>query len=123
MKLGVYDFLEKPVDLNVLLGDVQEALAIDAASRARAMVGASVQRRIDLLTDRECEVLRLLCEGKSSRQMSAILNISVKTVAIHRWHMMKKMQAASATEAIHLVRQARAADPSTLSNSSASAVN
>lgn len=106
MKLGVHDFLEKPVDQKVLLEKVREALAIDVAFRAQATRKSLVQIRLDRLTDREREVLHLLCEGKSSKQMSMMLNISVKTVAIHRWHMMKKMQASSATEAVHMVHVA-----------------
>jgi FixJ family two-component response regulator len=102
MKLGVHEFLQKPIKSEQLLSQTREALLIDAAFRAQAKRMESVQGRLALLTEREHEVLRLLCEGKSSKQMSTVLNISVKTVAIHRWHMMKKLQVASATEAVHL---------------------
>jgi FixJ family two-component response regulator len=110
MKLGVHDFLEKPVDHKLLLAKVREALLIDMASRAQATRRSIVQARLDRLTDREREVLRLLCEGKSSKQMSTLLKISVKTVAIHRWHMMKKMEASSATEAVHMVHSVKDAE-------------
>jgi len=46
----------------------------------------------ELLTNREREVLQMLAEGKSTKQIAAILNIGVKTVETHRWRMMKKLE-------------------------------
>jgi two-component system response regulator FixJ len=109
MKLGAREFLEKPVDHKILLEKVRECLAMDAEHRASTKRQAALKSRADKLTDREKEVLRLLCEGKSSKEMAAKLNISVKTVSIHRWHLMKKMQVGSATEAVRVAYDAHAA--------------
>jgi two-component system response regulator FixJ len=109
LKAGAFDFLEKPVDPTTLLAKVRDALARDTTERALEDTRAALQKKIDQLTDREQEVLALLCEGKSSKQIGEQLNISMKTVSIHRWHLMKKMQVGSATEAVKIAFQARAA--------------
>jgi len=46
----------------------------------------------ELLTNREREVLQMLAEGKSTKQIAGILDIGVKTVETHRWRMMKKLE-------------------------------
>jgi two-component system response regulator FixJ len=109
MRLGARDFLEKPIDHELMLHKVREALDADAAQRQRIAHAASLKQRIDLLTEREREVLALLREGKSSKEMAVALKISVKTVSIHRWHLMKKMQASNATEAANIAHHAAAA--------------
>lgn len=109
IKLGALDFLEKPVDHEVLLARLRYALASDAARREKDSETASLRRRVALLTDREREVLNFLCEGKSTKEMASRLSISTKTVSIHRWHLMKKMQVGSATEAVRLAHDAHAA--------------
>jgi FixJ family two-component response regulator len=102
MHLGVYDFLEKPADHEVLLEKLREALELDAARRDKDAVAAEARRRLAELTDRERQVFELICEGKSNKQMAATLGISIKTVSIHRWHMMRKMQATNAAEVMLL---------------------
>ena len=109
MKLGVRDFLEKPVQPEVLLEKVRESLAADVERRLRDACKADVKNRVALLTDRERQVLNLICEGKSTKEIAATLDISTKTVSIHRWHLMRKMQAGSATEVVSLAYRARAA--------------
>ncbi len=109
MKLGARDFLEKPIDHQDLLQKVHQALASDAAHRERADQMSEMRQRISQLTQRERQVLKLLCEGNSSKQMGLKLNISAKTISIHRWHLMKKMGAASATEAVQFALRAGAA--------------
>jgi len=109
MKAGACDYLEKPIDPQILLDKVQELLDRETVSRAQGARRTAMKQRVDQLTDREREVLGLLCEGNSTKQMAHKLNISIKTVSIHRWHLMKKMQVSSATEAIHLAFSAKAA--------------
>jgi RNA polymerase sigma factor (sigma-70 family) len=106
MKLGVADFLEKPIEHGILLAKIRELLAIDVHRREQREKSARLKQRVDRLTDREREVLSLLCEGKSTKEIAAQINISIKTVSIHRWHLMKKMQVGSATEAVRLAHDA-----------------
>ena len=109
LKAGACDFLEKPIDPPLLLKKVTHLIDQDTVSRAEGALRNAMQQRVDHLTDREREVLGLLCEGNSTKQMAQKLNISIKTVSIHRWHLMKKMQVSSATEAIHLALSAKSA--------------
>jgi len=106
MKLGVYDFLEKPIDHEILLQSVRESLACDAVNRDETTRKTALKQRVDRLTDREREILELMSLGNSSKEMAVMLHISIKTVSIHRWHLMKKLQVASATEAVHLAFRA-----------------
>ena len=45
----------------------------------------------DVLTTREREVIQLLAEGKTSKEVSVILNLSVKTAETHRTNLMRKL--------------------------------
>jgi FixJ family two-component response regulator len=114
MKLGAEDFLEKPVNHETLLTRVRDGLAQDLTRRVQLEQETTLRRRVAQLTDREREVLQLLCEGKSSKEMAAQLSISIKTVSIHRWHLMKKMQAGNATEAVNLAYRANVISGSVL---------
>jgi FixJ family two-component response regulator len=107
MRLGVHDFLEKPVDHETLLAKVREALTLDKTRRAHEAEVSGIKSRVALLTGREREVLQFICGGKSNKQIAAALGISIKTVTIHRWHMMKKMQANTATELMLLAAPLR----------------
>jgi len=53
--------------------------------------GVLVRKRTDLLTSREIEVLQLIAEGESNKQIAAELDISVKTVERHRQRLMDKL--------------------------------
>lgn len=54
----------------------------------------------DLLTDREKEILQLLAEGKSNKEIASLLNLSVYTVETHRTHIMQKLDLHSAVEIV-----------------------
>lgn len=54
----------------------------------------------DLLTDREKQVLKLICEGKHNKETAAILRIAVKTVEVHRQNIMKKLDVHNVTDLI-----------------------
>ncbi|MGB6874877.1 MAG: response regulator transcription factor [Candidatus Acidiferrales bacterium] len=54
----------------------------------------------DRLTSREREVVRLIAEGKSSKDVGAVLDMSVKTVETHRANVMRKLQVHSVSELV-----------------------
>jgi two-component system response regulator FixJ len=109
LKMGVHDFLEKPVDHDVMLAKIRECHAADAARRADDAEHADARSRLRQLTERERDVMQLICTGHSTKQIAARLGISDKTVSVHRWHLMKKLQAGSATEVVHIAHRAHAA--------------
>lgn len=60
----------------------------------------NLQDTYDLLTEREKEVLQLLAEGKSNKEVAAILNVSVYTVDTHRLHLMQKLDVHNTAEIV-----------------------
>lgn len=98
MKLGALDFLEKPVSPPVLIQKIRQALAEDARRRRDVTLRARVRTRMGRLTQREREVVDLLCEGLSSKQIARRLNISVNTVANHRASMLAKVEATNTAD-------------------------
>jgi FixJ family two-component response regulator len=105
MKGGAVDFLTKPVDEQVLVGAVRQALERDRAKRqARAEVG-DVLARLETLTLREREVLEGVVAGKLNKQIGGDLGITEKTVKVHRGRVMEKMGAGSLAELVHFTER------------------
>ena len=98
MKLGVVDFMEKPAEHRVVVQKVQEALAKDAMQRATAAEVDAIRQRFAALTDRERELLKLVINGRSNKQIAQDMGISIKTVANHRAHLMEKTGALNAAD-------------------------
>ena len=105
-KGGAFDFLEKPVSDETILSCVRNAIAIDDQNRKREELRALNLKRIDRLTQRELEVLRLLVNGKSNSHIALNLQISTRTVEGHRFRVMEKMQADSLPDLIKMVHSA-----------------
>lgn len=95
MEAGATHFLEKPVDDEVLVSQVQRAIARDARRRARETRRRRALENYATLTPREREVLDLVVAGQPNKAIAARLGLSEKTVESHRAHLMKKMGADS----------------------------
>ncbi len=91
MKLGAVDFLPKPFRDQDLLDCVQKALDRVDAESAQAKQDANVKAQLDSLTPREREVLGYLMDGAANKVIAIELNISPRTVEIHRARVMEKM--------------------------------
>lgn len=100
LKSGAFDFLEKPFSNNRLLERVQAALTWEAERFARTVDEAQLRRRFTTCTARELQVLDHLVDGASNKQVADALDISVKTVEVHRARLMEKTQAASFAELV-----------------------
>jgi two-component system response regulator FixJ len=102
MKLQVLDFLEKPVDPHILLAKVHQALREDTARWREHRETEVIRQRIATVSSRERGLLELLIAGKSSKQIAANLDISIKTVANHRANLMAKMQAINVADLVRM---------------------
>jgi two-component system, LuxR family, response regulator FixJ len=102
MRAGAVDFLEKPFDDELLLDSVRRALSLSAETRSKALTARVAKDRIDLLTERERQVLAQLIAGHANKVIAYKLDISPRTVEIHRANLMGKMQARSVSELVRL---------------------
>jgi RNA polymerase sigma factor (sigma-70 family) len=100
IKAGAVDFLQKPVASEVLLARVVEALAEDAQHREQARKRADFLARLKRLTPREREILRLVMNGLTSKDIARQLTISHRTVEVHRLRIMQKLGAKTLPELI-----------------------
>lgn len=106
MKQGAFDFLEKPFRDQALLDTVAAAVRHGSAQRAAAQRRAHAQALLDRLSPREREVARLVALGLPNKLVARDLDISEKTVHVHRQHVMEKVEAGSAAELARLMLQA-----------------
>jgi two-component system response regulator FixJ len=102
MKAGAYDFVEKPVNGHVLIEKVQAALTHSRTLHRERLQQSSKQARMDLLTPKEREIVDLVVQGQSSREIASALDISVRTVENHRARIMDKLHISSAVELVKL---------------------
>lgn len=100
MKLGAFDFLTKPFNDQVLLEQIQKALAYNKKTAPAQQQYFLLNKRFDSLTKREQEVLALIIEGKLNKEIAYLLKISIKTVELHRSHVMEKMHANTLSELV-----------------------
>jgi two-component system response regulator DctR len=104
VKRGAFDFVEKPFSDNSLVDRVEQALKLsEQAIEARAQLGRRAQRMAEL-TEREREVMALVVQGLPNKLIADQLNISVRTVEVHRARVFEKMNVKSAVELSNLLR-------------------
>jgi len=102
MKLGAYDFIEKPFDESHLLELIRQAAAAGAQAQTRDAERAAAAERIATLTPREREVFELVTAGKLNKVIAYDLGLSARTVEIHRARVMEKTGAKSLSELVRL---------------------
>jgi len=95
LRRGAVDFLEKPYDPQQILEVVQEQMLMASQRFSDAAGRREVSARIDQLTKREREVLRLVVDGLPSQQIARQLGTSVKTVDVHRARIKAKTESES----------------------------
>lgn len=102
LKCGATDFLEKPFDDQDLLDAVHAALKLAARGPESNPLMDDPPRRKTLISPREIEVLRLVVEGWPNKRIARELDISSRTVEVHRSHVMQKLGASSIAELVRL---------------------
>ena len=106
VKRGAFDFCEKPFSDNALVDRVEQALHQSAQVQALRQAQRNLQQRLDSLTERERDVMRLVVGGLPNKLVADQLNISVRTVEVHRARVFDKMGVKSAVELSNVLRQA-----------------
>jgi FixJ family two-component response regulator len=107
LKAGALDFLEKPFNEQVLLERIQQGVEEVRRYRQLQAEQGEVLKRIELLTPREKEVMDLLVSGLANKDIAVKLNISRKTLDIHRSKVMQKMEAETTADLVRMVLQCR----------------
>lgn len=109
MKAGAVDFIEKPIDEALLFTAINAALAEKKpAARHHAVARASEQ--MALLSPRERQVLEAIAGGRPNKLIAYDLGISVRTVEVHRAHMLDRLGVRNIAEAIRIAVMAAVAE-------------
>ena len=103
MKRGAHYLMVKPLDMQLLLVQVREALKLQAGRRRHEMQQETTRMRISRLTDRERTILSLALAGKQNKEIAQLLNISHRTVEAHRSHILAKTGASNLLELMGVV--------------------
>jgi FixJ family two-component response regulator len=104
IKAGAVDFVQKPYREQQLLDSINEALRRDAAARqVNEADDDGFAERLGTLTEREREVVDHVVKGLSSKSIAMTLNISYRTVELHRGRILNKLRVHSVAELIRLV--------------------
>ena len=109
LKSGAVDFLQKPVDDRKLLEVINTAVLKNVSARRSDAELASFRTKLESLTQREREVIRMVAQGASNKAVAEGLGISEKTVQVHRGSAYRKLEIHNAAEIARLLM--RCGDP------------
>ena len=104
VKRGAFDFCEKPFSDNALVDRIEQALRLSETRLTARKEQQRLQTRLLELTDRERDVMHLVVEGLPNKLIADQLDISVRTVEVHRARVFDKMEVKSAVELANLMR-------------------
>jgi FixJ family two-component response regulator len=102
MKAGAAEFLTKPLDDEIVIKAIRDAVLRSQANLQREGAQRQLQERYDSLTKREREVMSLVVTGLMNKQVGFELDISEITVKAHRGKVMEKMQAATFVDLVNM---------------------
>jgi len=104
VKRGAFDFCEKPFSNNLLVDRIEAALTLSSLAVARTKAQLDLAKKLNDLTEREQAVMRLVIEGLPNKLIAEQLDISVRTVEVHRARVFEKMSVKSAVELANALR-------------------
>lgn len=107
MKAGAIDFIEKPFEDTVLLEAVGRAIAELEKLQPDSAEAVEVHHRVESLTDRERQIMHAIVTGLPNKTIAYDLDISPRTVEVHRANVMSKMQARNLPELVRMVLTAK----------------
>jgi two-component system, LuxR family, response regulator FixJ len=101
MKAGALDFIEKPIDEERLLAAIEAAFR-EGAQTIRDVEATQAAQRIAQLSPREHQVLEGIVAGKANKMIAYDLDISVRTVEVHRARLQVRLGTHSMAEAVRI---------------------
>lgn len=107
MRAGAADFIEKPFENEMLVQRVRRALHLGSRAREEQRARSDIRNAMATLTPREHEIMDLVVAGEHSKDIAQTLSLSVRTVEVHRAHIMEKMQAKSLADLVRMVLSVR----------------
>lgn len=107
MKLGAIDFLQKPFEDGMLVTALDRAFEVLNRDAKVDRDRREAERRLQALTPRELDVLTLLAEGKSNKEVAIALDLSVRTIEMHRATMFDRLEVRTLPEALKLAFRGR----------------
>ncbi len=107
MQRGAVDFIPKPFRDHELLDRINKALEDDRKNRDTLVEREEVEKRVGKLTPREKQDMELVVQGKANKVIAGDLEVSQRTVEIHRARVMEKMQSRSVAHLVRMVMQVR----------------
>lgn len=116
-KAGAVDFLEKPIDSDALMDAVATSISSRAQRRESDAQRADLSQKLERLTERENQVLELILQGKHSREVAELLEISPRTVEVYKSRMMEKLQVSRTNDLLRLVISHRLSENGKISRS------
>jgi FixJ family two-component response regulator len=111
IKAGALDYLQVPLDMSQFARRLKSIMAEAGEHAARRRREVSARQSVALLSKRESEVLELLSAGCSNKEIARRLEISPRTVEIHRGNMMAKLRAGHPADAVRLWMDAQEKEP------------
>ncbi len=102
IKLGAFDFVEKPFTNERLVTSVEQALVASESSLKSRLELEDLRTRFQSLSDRQRDTMQLLVQGLSNKEIGQKLGISPRTVEIHRTWVMTKMSARSIADLVRM---------------------
>ena len=105
VKRGAFDFCEKPFSDNALVDRIETALSQSAALADERQALKRLRDRLEELTERERDVMRVVVDGLPNKRIADQLDISVRTVEVHRARVFDKMEVKSAVELANMLRK------------------
>jgi two-component system, LuxR family, response regulator FixJ len=103
MKEGAFDFVEKPYDADYLIANIERALTAGQELRSKESHRQDLVARLAELSPRQEQVMHLVAEGLSNKEIALRLGISPRTVENYRAWVMERMGAANLAELVRKV--------------------
>jgi two-component system, LuxR family, response regulator FixJ len=103
MRQGAFNLLEKPFPNSVLVENIERAIDLDHSHRRMLLRADAIREKLGSLTPREHDVLNQVICGRPNKIIAHDLNLSQRSIEMHRSRVMEKMGASSVAELVRML--------------------